>query len=177
MKLIFRAILVVTLVGLFAAACADDDPEVDAGAPGVGDDGGGDGGGLAPPDRSADYAGTITKVTAFVPITEGCTDPDDLDPDGAVSSDDPPVCTDPDSTVKGTVLLEEDPGAQQGDKISLTVDGDTVLLRRTSSGYEPITFADLDESVAGEAWVEGAVADSYPQQGGATALVIDPTTG
>ena len=59
-----------------------------------------------PPTRKADLVGAITAVTPFEPVTEGCTPPKQLDPNAAVSSDDPPVCTDADSDIEGTILVE-----------------------------------------------------------------------
>src|SRR5678816_4129964 len=37
-----------------------------------------------PPTRQADLVGTITAVTPFEPVTERCTPPEQLDPNGAV---------------------------------------------------------------------------------------------
>ena len=74
-----------------------------------------------PPTRQADLVGAITAVTPFEPVTEGCTPPEQLDPNGAVSSDDPPVCTDADSDIEGTILVEAsrgEPVGGLGDKAS-----------------------------------------------------------
>jgi hypothetical protein len=125
------------------------------------------------PDSAPTFVGELTTVSAFEPITEDCIDAEDADPDGSVSSDDPPLCTSPDNTTLGTVLLEAEPGVQQGDKISLRVDADTVLLRRTAEGAEPVGFDALAAGDAVRAWVFGPVAESYPMQGYADVLVID----
>lgn len=160
--------LTLGLVVVLLAACADDVTGVSSGDdPVLPDDGA-----TAPPDGDPTFVGTLTSVTAFEPVTEDCVDPSNLDPGGSVSSDDPPFCTDPANTNQGTVLLESDPGVQEGDKASLTVDGDTVLLRRTSDGFEPVTFDDLAGGDTAEAWVFGPIAESYPVQARADALVI-----
>lgn len=162
------ALAVVAALTLLAAGCGDDGEDVGTGAP---PDGSGDAGAL--PDRPPDYVGELTSVAAFEPITEDCVDPGDLDPDGAVSSDDPPICTDPDTAPLGTVLVEEVPGVQEGQKISLRIDEATVL-RHSGDGGDPevVTFDDLSEGDQVEAWVDGPVADSYPQQGAAAALLV-----
>ena len=119
-------------------------------------------------DRSRpDIVGTITAVTPFEPVTTDCTKPEDLPPDGAISNDDPPVCTDPDTDVLGTVLIEAEPGVQQGDKLSLTVTSDTVL-----DGTGVTRFADLETGQKVQGWTTGAIAESYPGQGTARALRV-----
>jgi hypothetical protein len=142
-------------------ACGDDDSvEV------------GDGSG-APPglDGPPAYEGEITEITPFEPVTEDCVEPGDLAPDEPVSSDDPPICSDPDTDVLGTVLVEAQPGVWEGEKISLRVDSATVL-RRGSPGEDPLSFGDLAEGDSVSVWVSGPVADSYPQQGRADAIVV-----
>jgi hypothetical protein len=164
-----RAVLVALAVtALVGAGCGDDAEDVGAGAP---PDGSGGAGTL--PDRPAEYRGELTSVTAFEPVTEDCVDPGDLDPDGSVSSDDPPICTDPATAPLGSILVEEVPSVQEGEKISLGIDQDTALLR-ADAGVEPeaVTFDDLSEGDQVEAWVDGPVADSYPQQGAAAAVLV-----
>lgn len=152
-------------LGLLVAGCGDDSAEVSSG------DGSTtvpDSPALTAPDRAPDITGTVTAVTPFVPVTEDCTPADELDPDDSVSSDDPPVCTDPDTDVTGTVLVEEHPGAQDGRKISFTLTSETVLLG--SDGAALASFDDFQEGQVVEAWTTGACAESYPEQCGAEAV-------
>jgi hypothetical protein len=102
-------------LSLLAGACGDDDA-ADVGTTDTTSTSGGDpdGSGVEVPDREPDLTGTITVVTPFEPITEDCTPPEDLDPDGVVSSDDPPVCTGEDDDVVGTILVEGDLAPEQG---------------------------------------------------------------
>lgn len=155
-------------LALLAGACGDDDADVDAGtgtsdttdttpAPGGGD----------VPDRAVDLTGTITVITPFVPITEDCVPADDLDPDGSVSSDDPPVCTPDDNDVLGTILVEGDLAPEQGRKISFTVTADSVVTGEGVTG-----FADLEEGQLVETWTTGMCAESYPEQCGLEALRV-----
>lgn len=119
------------------------------------------------PDRPPELTGTITSVTPFVPVTEGCTPPEDLDPDGAVSDDDPPVCTADDNDVVGTVLVEEQPDAEEGGKISFTVTTATVLEGDGVHGFADLAVGDIVD-----AWTPGPCAESYPEQCGAEALRV-----
>lgn len=173
------------LIVMFAAGsltgCGDDGASVDAGGePGpttAGADGAAgsepvtDAGAL--PDRPAEFSGTVTSVTVTEPITEDCVDPATLDPDGSVSSDDPPICTDPATAPAGTILVEELPGQDGGQKISLAVPAGIPFQRALPDGTTtPAAFADLAEGVTVEAWVDGPVAESFPLQGAASALLI-----
>lgn len=82
---------------LLTAACSDDETDVNAGddthqaGDGAGTAVAPDGSGVEVPDRDPELVATISTLTPFVPITEDCTPADDVDPDGAVSSDDPPI--------------------------------------------------------------------------------------
>lgn len=158
-----RVIPVVVLsLSLLVASCGDDSTDVDAsGEPSA-----------TVPARSPDLVGTITSVTPFEPVTEDCTPAEDLDPDGAVSSDDPPVCTPEDNDIVGTVLVEETPDAQEGRKISFTLTTETVLAGGTADA--PVTtFDDLAVGQRVESWVrDGVCAESYPEQCGAEALRV-----
>jgi len=141
---------------LVLAGCGDDDADVDTGGTGPAE----------VPARVADMTGTITSVTPFVPVTEDCTPPQDLDPNGSVSNDDPPVCTPEDNDVLGTVLVEEQPEVQEGRKISYTVTTDSVI-----AGVDG--FDDLAEGQLADTWVAGGVcAESYPEQCGLEAIRI-----
>lgn len=158
---------------LTAAACGDDDADVRAGdSPTETSDGATtsapSGSNATVPDTPADITGTITSVTPFEPVTEDCTPPEDLDPDGSVSSEDPPVCTPADNDMLGTVLVEEQPGTQEGGKISFAVTTQTAL---TGSDSAPLReFADLAEGQTVEAWSTGICAESYPSQCEAVAI-------
>ena len=164
MKLARAAMATLLSIALLAAgACGDDDTDVDAGGrPTDTTDQ------VTVPATPADITGTVTSVSPFEPITEDCTPPEDLDPDGSVSSDDPPVCTPADNDVVGTVLVEEQPGVQEGNKISFTVTTSTAL---TGTDEAPLAaFADLAEGQTVEAWSTGMCAESYPSQCEAVAI-------
>jgi hypothetical protein len=143
-------------LALLLAGCGDDEADVDTG-------------GTAPadvPGRAADLVGTITSVTPFVPVTEDCTPADDLDPNGSVSNEDPPICTPEDNDVVGTILVEEQPEVQEGRKISYTVTAAT-----TFEGVDG--FDDLTEGQVADTWVAGGVcAESYPEQCGLEAIEV-----
>ena len=156
-------------LALVLGAC-NDDTDVDAGDEPPGDGtGGGDAAGGDPtvPTGPPDLAGTITTVTPFEPVTEDCTPPEDLDPDAAVSSDDPPICTAEDNDVVGAILVEEDPSdPAAGRKISYTV--------TTSTAFEAgASFDDLATGQTVDTWVAGdGCAESYPEQCGLAAIRV-----
>jgi hypothetical protein len=161
---------------LLTAACGDDDTDVRADdvpadttdttgstttVPPASSDG-------TVPAAPPDITGTITEVAPFEPITEDCTPAEDVDPDGSVSSNDPPVCTPPDNDVLGTVLVEEQPGVQDGRKISFTLTTSTVL---TGDDGAPLgEFADLAVGQTVDGWSTGICAESYPEQCSAVAI-------
>jgi hypothetical protein len=129
-----------------------------------------------PPGTDPTIVGFITDVMPFEPVTEDCVDPDpNAEPDSPVSSDETPVCSDPEIAPLGTVLVEEDPSAVSGDnKISFTVGRDTALLTENSGSYGPLRFDDLVDGMAVSAWADGAIAESYPAQATAAAMVVRP---
>jgi hypothetical protein len=153
-KALISGLLALVLV---TAGCGDD---TDVGT-------GGGTSTTAVPDREPDLVGTITSVTPFVPVTEDCTPPEDLDPDDPVSSDDPPVCTSEDNDVVGTILVEEDPDDPQGGrKISYTVTTDSVIVG--ADGFDGLT-----EGQVADTWVTGGMcAESYPEQCGLEAIQV-----
>jgi hypothetical protein len=164
-------------LSLFGAACSDDDTPVQAGGDQTDGSGSGaapDGTGVEVPDRPTDLAGTITSITPFEPITEDCTPPDEVDPDAAVSSDDPPICTSEDNDVIGTILVEEDaPNPSEGRKISYTVTTDTKITGETADGKKVGVFADFAEGQVVDTWVSGGMcAESYPEQCGLEAIRV-----
>ena len=127
------------------------------------------------PATDPTIVGVITEVVPFAPITEDCTD---SDPDSPVSSDDVPVCSDPDTAPLGTVLVEQDAAAETGEyKISFTVGRNTTLLieRPDNGSAEPLSFADLADGMSVAAWADGPIAESYPAQAMAAAIVVRPT--
>lgn len=163
MRSLLRLLAVLAAVGMGVAGCGDDSTDVDTGPAGPGD------GATELPTAAPAITGTVTAVAPFVPVTEDCTPSEDLDPDDAVSSDDPPVCTPEDNDIVGTVLVEEHAGIQEGRKISFTVTLDTVLA--DADGSKLAGIEDLHDGDAVEAWVQDDVcAESYPEQCGAAAI-------
>jgi len=158
---------------LLTAACSDGKTEVDAGADGAGSGVAPDGTGVEVPGRAPDLAGTITAITPFEPITEGCTPAEQADPDGVSSSDDPPVCTPESNDVIGTILVEEDPADPQGGrKISYTISTDTKITGETSDGTKVGVFADFVQGQVADTWTPGPCAQSYPEQCGLEAIRV-----
>lgn len=131
------------------------------------------------PATDPTIVGVITEVVPFAPITEDCIDSDpDADPDSHVSSNDVPVCSDPATAPLGTVLVEQDAAAETGEnKISFTIGRNTTLLveRPDNGTAEPLSFADLADGMSVAAWADGPIAESYPAQAMAAAIVVRPT--
>jgi hypothetical protein len=155
---------VVTLAVLLAAAGCGDATGGGTVAPAT-----------APPSTDPTVVGVITQLEPFEPVTEDCVEADlRADPDTSVSSDDPPVCSDPDTPLLGTVLVEEDPDSASGDtKISFAIETGTALLERRGETYEPVSFADFVVGTRVSGWADGAIMESYPAQATASAIVVE----
>src|SRR5690606_21482646 len=119
------------------------------------------------PVRPVDITGEITSVAPFEPITEDCIPADELDPDDSVSSDDPPVCTPADMDLLGTIVIEEQPGVQEGRKVALSIIEGTVLAGDGITGFDY-----LAEGQIVEAWTGDICAESYPEQCGGVAVRV-----
>ena len=135
--------------------------------------------GAGPPAGPADITGTLTSVTSFVPRSEPCVEVGQQPPDAAVSSDDEPPCVEVPSDVVGSFLVEERPDRPvegprppQGDKAVVTVDTRSQVLRHAGAGYAEASFDALEVGQVVEVWFSGPVAESYPVQAGAKAVVI-----
>ncbi len=71
------------------------------------------------------------------------------------------------------VLIEENPHERSGSaKAWLRVSAETVLRFRATGA--PATFADLRIGRVVQAWTSGPVAESYPVQGTAAMIEVDP---
>jgi hypothetical protein len=148
------------LLPLALVACGDDGDDV---ASGVTEPAGDPGGAPA-----ATFEGTITQVIETEPVEGECIPAEDLDPDGSVSSDDPPICTDPATAPLGSILVEVEPGVDGGEKVVFTILRDTELTR----GGEAITFDDLAAGDGVTIGFSGQVAESYPGQATAEAVEV-----
>lgn len=72
----------------------------------------------------------------------------------------------------GSILVEEQPGAEAGGrKIVFTITPETRLFARAGEQLRPITAAELVQGTPVQAWAEGAIAESYPEQARARAIV------
>ncbi|MDP9437647.1 MAG: YobA family protein [Actinomycetota bacterium] len=77
-----------------------------------------------------------------------------------------------------TVLVEEDPSANAGDKGYFTVTEETEIGRLVGGdALAPATFEELEVGQAVEAVYAGAVAESYPTQGNAESITILEDSG
>lgn len=96
----------------------------------------------APPKEAASISGSITTVT-------------------------------PGYGTLGSVLVEGPTGASAAyDKASVNITASTTLLRKIADGYEGVSFADLDVGMRVDVWFTGPVAESYPVQATADAVVV-----
>ena len=168
------SLLAAGLVLAIVVGACNDDTDVTAGDEPAGDQTGGDDPDGTVPGSAPDLVGTITAVTPFEPITQGCTPPDEVDPQGAVSSDDPPICTPEDNDVVGSILVEEHPDApSDGRKVTFTVTSDSTITVETAEGLEAGSFEDLTDGQVVDTWVSGdACAESYPEQCGLLAVRV-----
>ncbi|MHB1342133.1 MAG: DUF3221 domain-containing protein [Coriobacteriia bacterium] len=72
----------------------------------------------------------------------------------------------------GSVLVESDDPDTTFDKASVSVTDKTTLLRETDNGYVEAVFAELAEGTRVDVWITGPVAESYPVQASADAMVV-----
>jgi hypothetical protein len=168
-------ILAVLTVGtLLVAGCGDDDKKVESKPNDTSDDAGQ--ASPTPPDEPATTQGPIASVQPFQPVTENCTPAEGLDPNGSVSSDDPPLCTPADSDIVGSFLIAPGTGTGEVDAASVTVTEDTELLvGDASGGWRTGRFEDLQAGVEVQAWaLDGMMAESYPVQFEAEAVAYGP---
>ena len=165
---------VLAAVTLLLAGCGDDSEKVDSSRTTEPSDAAGPK--LAPPGEEPTTTGPIASVQTFEPVTEGCTPAEDLDPNGSVSSDDPPVCTPADADTLGTFLIAPQTGTGEVDAASVTVDKDTVLLLADGSGgWQAGRFEDLSAGIEVQVWAgDAAMAESYPVQFTAEAVAYQP---
>jgi hypothetical protein len=127
--------------------------------------------GAGPPTGDPYIAGTITALEPFeqVPaITKHCVPPEDRGPDEPVSDQDPPVCA-PAQEQPARILVEEQP---DGNKASLTITRATTVWRDTPDGPVAAQAEDLRQGDTVAAWVSGPVAESFPVQATADAVVV-----
>jgi hypothetical protein len=156
-------LLIAAITGL--AGCADSNPRGQIGE--------------SPstlPESEAVLTGHATHLSPYTMVTTGCVPPEDLDPDGSVSSDDPPICSDPKTAPLGTVLVEAEPESPTGDKISVTIGkGTPIFVEDKTEGERELTavgFAQLAIGMRVEAGYSGPVMESYPMQTTADYVVI-----
>jgi hypothetical protein len=158
--------LAATLVALVTLASCGSAVREDTAVPATG-----------PPSSEPTIVGFVTAVTPFEPVTGDCVEADpNAGPDSPVSSDDAPICSDRDTAPLGTVLVEEDPMAVSGDeKISFTISRESTLLIEQDGSTAPLSFADLADGMAVSAWADGPIAESYPAQATAAAILVRPS--
>ena len=165
--------LLLVLVGLvvMAGAVGCEAPDVSLGS---GDGGGGAAGGTVPqlPDEDPFLTGRVVAVAATEPVTTDCVSEADLDPDGTVSSDDPPICN-PNPDTFGSIHVRGD-NATGESEIVATVGKDVPVVRRDAQGnLEPAAFDDIGEGDTVTLWITGPVMESFPVQGSASYVAIE----
>jgi hypothetical protein len=96
----------------------------------------------SPPEEAASISGVITTVT-------------------------------PGYGTLGSVLVEGTEGSTSVyDKASVNITASTTLLRKTGDSYEGVAYSDLKVGMVVDVWFTGPVAESYPVQATADALVV-----
>lgn len=73
----------------------------------------------------------------------------------------------------GSMLVEENPGQPNtGRKIVFRLEQDTIVAERVGDDIQARAQGDLQVGQRVAAWATGALAESYPEQGSASAVVI-----
>jgi len=73
----------------------------------------------------------------------------------------------------GSMLIEENPGQPDtGRKIVFRLESDTLVAERIGDNIVARAQADLQVGQRVAAWADGPLAESYPEQGSAAAVVI-----
>ena len=167
-------IMVVGVLSLLLAACSPPDVALGNG------DAGGSGGSDAPaavaqpPDEAPFLKGPITSITRAKAVTTDCVSEADADGDGAVSSNDPPVCNPNPSTYGGLGVKGKNAG-QGGETEIIASVQKTVTIARPGAGgeLEPVEFSDLAKGDVISLWITGPVMESYPLQGEASYILLE----
>ena len=139
------------------------------GAPQAAGAGGGSGDAPAasqPPDEAPYVRGDIAAVTPAKPVTTDCVSESDLDPNGSVSSDDPPICN-PNPTVFGSIHVKGDT------EMVATLGRQVPIMRRAGDGFEPVAFEDLAVGQKVSVWATGPIMESFPVQGAASFVLLE----
>ena len=114
--------------------------------------------------------GEVQNKSTVEPVTTDCVSEADLDPNGSVSSDDPPVCN-PNPDTYGTLMVEGST-ADSPDPMPAAVHvAKTVPIERRKGGAA--AWDDLARGSKVSVWITGEIAESYPPQVRATKIVID----
>lgn len=163
-------IMAVGVLSLLLAACSPA-PDVALGSGG----GATESADAQPPDEPPYLRGPVTSVATTKPVTTDCVSESDLDGDGMVSSDDPPVC-DPNPEMVGSVGVKGERADQGGEtEMVASVSKSVPIARRTDTGgLEAITFDEVSKGDVVSLWITGPVMESYPLQGGAAFIVVEP---
>jgi hypothetical protein len=73
----------------------------------------------------------------------------------------------------GSMLVEEKPGTQEGDKFLASIGIGTPVARKGADGsITAASWTDLAKDQQVQVWVDGPVLESYPAQGGASFVLI-----
>ena len=151
-------IMVATLLAV-SLGCGSHAPNAQPTSPELRD------GKLTPPRMPAYITGVITAVQAGDSIRRA---PSTSSPDGSVSC--PPNCAS--GTPLRYVLVEEQPGQQSGNKVRATVLVGARLYVDMGDRAREASFDELRPGQQVQTWMDGPVAESYPEQGTAATIVI-----
>lgn len=164
-----QAPLLIAVLALAAGACGAPDVALGTGdgatpAPAVAN----------PPSEPPFLEGPLLAVTTTEPVTTDCVSESDLDPDGAVSSNDPPVCN-PNPSTYGSLHVKGTNASQGGEtEIVATVNKTVPVVREGAGGkLEPVRFSELAKGDVISLWITGEVMESYPLQGTATYVLVE----
>jgi hypothetical protein len=117
--------------------------------------------------------GVVTDVATTKPITRNCVSEVPTDPNAAVSSNDPPVCT-PNPSHYGSLMVRGRVAGQDApSEASVGVAKSVAIVDRAG---KPVAWADITTGSRVSVWITGEVMESYPVQVRATRLVVEPGT-
>jgi hypothetical protein len=124
----------------------------------------------APPAKGAPWMrGVVTQVSTTKPVTRDCVSESSTDPDGTVSSDDPPVCN-PNPDSYGSFMVKGSVQGEQGKTPASVAVAKTVTL--ADQDGRRIAWTDITKGSNVSVWITGEVMESYPVQVRATHVVL-----